>query len=122
MPGLSLNDFGDSIRFGANHSAEDEPDLSLVNFDLELFEIYTKGFLGAAGDALTAREKEMLPWGAKLMTLECGMRFLTDYLEGDHYFRISRPAQNLDRARTQFTLVKGMEAAFTDMMRIIQKY
>ena len=83
--------FGDSIRFGANHSAEDEPDLSLVNFDLELFEIYTKGFLGAAGDALTAREKEMLPWGAKLMTLECGMRFLTDYLEGDHYFKTHRP-------------------------------
>ena len=122
MPGLSLNDFGDSIRFGANHSAEDEPDLSLVNFDLELFEIYTKGFLGAAGDALTAREKEMLPWGAKLMTLECGMRFLTDYLEGDHYFKTHRPGQNLDRCRTQFKLVRDMEAHWSEMAAIVQKY
>ena len=122
MPGLSLNDFGDSIRFGANHSAEDEPDLSLVNFDLELFEIYTKGFLGAAGDALTAREKEMLPWGAKLMTLECGMRFLTDYLEGDHYFKTHRPGQNLDRCRTQFKLVRDMEAHWPEMAAIVQKY
>ena len=87
-----------------------------------MFEAFTRGFLKEAGQTLTAREIELLPMGAKLMTLECGMRFLTDYLEGDHYFRISRPAQNLDRARTQFTLVKGMEAAFADMMRIIQKY
>ncbi len=84
MPGLSINDFGDSIRFGANHSAEDERDLSKVNFDLPLFEIYTKGFLEGAAGTLTDAEKEYLPWGAKLMTLECGIRFLTDYLEGDH--------------------------------------
>ena len=83
MPGLAANDYGDSIRFGANHSAEDEPDLTKVNFSLELFEAYTKGFLEIAGDALTPLEIETLPWGAKLMTLECGMRFLTDYLEGD---------------------------------------
>ncbi len=87
MPGLALNDFGDSIRFGANHSAEDEPDLSKVNFDISLYEIYTKGFLETAGGALTPLEKQCLPWGAKLMTLECGIRFLTDYLEGDHYFQ-----------------------------------
>lgn len=122
MPGLSLNDFGDSIRFGANHSAEDEPNLCLVNFDLELFEIYTKGFLGAAGGALTAREKEMLPWGAKLMTLECGIRFLTDYLEGDHYFKVHRPGQNLDRCRTQFKLVHDMENHWSEMAEIVQKY
>lgn len=93
-----------------------------VHFDLHLFEVFAKGFLSTAGATMSEQEKSSLVWGAKLMTLECGMRFLTDYLEGDHYFRISRPAQNLDRARTQFTLVKGMEAAFADMMRIIQKY
>ena len=122
MPGLSINDFGDSIRFGANDNEEDEPDQSKVHFDLHLFEVFAKGFLSTAGATMSEQEKSSLVWGAKLMTLECGMRFLTDYLEGDHYFRISRPAQNLDRARTQFTLVKGMEAAFADMMRIIQKY
>ncbi len=119
MPGLSLNDYGDSIRFGANHSAEDEPDLSKVNFDLELFAIYTKGFLEEAGSALTAVEKEYLPWGAKLMTLECGIRFLTDYLEGDHYFRTHRPGQNLDRCRTQFKLVRDMELLWPQMQRIV---
>ena len=122
MPGLSAYDFGDSIRTGANDCAEDESDQSKVHFDLHLFEVFAKGFLSTAGATMSEQEKSSLVWGAKLMTLECGMRFLTDYLEGDHYFRISRPAQNLDRARTQFTLVKGMEAAFADMMRIIQKY
>lgn len=122
MPGLAANDYGDSIRFGANHSAEDEPDLSKVNFDLELFEIYTKGFLQAAGDTLTSLEKQTLPWGAKLMTLECGMRFLTDHLEGDHYFHIHRSGQNLDRARTQFKLVRDMEACWDEMAAIVEKY
>ena len=122
MPGLSLNDFGDSIRFGATHAAEDEPDLSKVHFELDLFEIYTRGFLEAAGDALTAAEKEYMPWGAKLMTLECGIRFLTDYLEGDHYFRIHREGQNLDRCRTQFKLVSEMEANWDKMKAIVAKY
>ena len=122
MPGLAANDYGDSIRFGANHSAEDEQDLNKVNFSLELFEAYTKGFLEIAGDALTPLEIETLPWGAKLMTLECGIRFLTDYLEGDHYFAIHRPGQNLDRARTQFKLVRDMEACWTEMNEIVRKY
>lgn len=122
MPGLSLNDFGDSIRFGANHSAEDEMDLTKVNFDLPLFEIYTKGFLETAGSSMTELEKECLPWGAKLMTLECGIRFLTDYLEGDHYFRIHREHQNLDRCRTQFKLVSDMEICWEDMKAIVAKY
>ena len=122
MPGLALNDFGDSIRFGANHCAEDEKDLSKVNFDLDLFEIYTKGFLEAAGDALTTAEKENLPWGAKLMTLECGISFLTDYLEGDHYFRVHREGQNLDRCRTQFKLVSDMEANWDKMSAISLQY
>ena len=122
MPGLALNDYGDSIRFGANHSAEDERDLAKVNFDLELFEIYTKGFMEAAGDALTDAEKENLPWGAKLMTLECGIRFLTDYLEGDHYFKVHREGQNLDRCRAQFKLVRDMEEHWDEMRAIVAKY
>ena len=122
MPGLSINDFGDSIRFGANHSAEDERDLSKVNFDLGLFDVYAEGFLEGAGGALTDAELDYLPWGAKLMTLECGIRFLTDYLEGDHYFRTSREGQNLDRCRTQFKLVADMEAAWDNMKAVINKY
>lgn len=122
MPGLSINDFGDSIRFGANHSAEDERDLTKVNFDLGLFDVYAAGFLEGAGGALTETELDYLPWGAKLMTLECGIRFLTDYLEGDHYFRIHREGQNLDRCRTQFKLVSDMEAAWDDMKAVVDKY
>ena len=98
------------------------PDLTKVNFSLELFEAYTKGFLEIAGDALTPLEIETLPWGAKLMTLECGMRFLTDYLEGDHYFAVHRPGQNLDRTRTQFKLVRDMEAHWDEMNAIVRKY
>jgi len=122
MPGLSINDFGDSIRFGANHSAEDEKDLSKVNFDIELYEVYTRGFLEGAGGSLTPAELEYLPWGAKLMTLECGIRFLTDYLSGDTYFRIHYPEQNLDRCRTQFKLVRDMEEQFQAMHDVVAKY
>ena len=121
MPGLSINDFGDSIRFGANHCSEDEQDLSKVNFDIALFEAYTRGFLEGAAGSLTQTELDYLPWGAKLMTLECGIRFLTDYLVGDEYFHISRPAQNLDRCRTQFKLVRDMEALFEDMKHIVAR-
>ena len=120
MPGLSVYDFGDSIRFGANHCAEDEKDLSKVNFDLDLYRRYTRGFLEGAQGTLTEKEKEHLPWGAKLMTLECGIRFLTDYLEGDHYFRIHYPEQNLDRCRTQFKLVADMETCWKEMHRIVK--
>ena len=122
MPGLSINDFGDSIRFGANHSKEDEKDLSKVNFDIELYEAYTRGFLEGAKGSLTAAELEYLPWGARLMTLECGIRFLTDYLDGDHYFRIHYADQNLDRCRTQFKLVKDMEEQFAEMAAVVAKY
>lgn len=122
MPGLAINDFGDSIRFGANHSAEDEKDLSKVNFDIDLFEAYTRGFLAGADGTLTEAELDYLPWGAKLMTLECGIRFLTDYLVGDTYFRIHYPEQNLDRCRTQFKLVRDMEEQFDDMKAVIAKY
>ena len=122
MPGLSINDFGDSIRFGANHSVEDEPDLSKVNFDIELYEAYTRGFIQGAEGSLTPGELEYLPWGARLMTLECGIRFLTDYLDGDNYFRIHYADQNLDRCRTQFKLVRDMEEQFEAMAAVIKKY
>ena len=122
MPGLSINDFGDSIRFGANHSKEDEKDLSKVNFDIELYEAYTRGFLEGAKGSLTAAELEYLPWGARLMTLECGIRFLTDYLDGDNYFRIHYADQNLDRCRTQFKLVRDMEEQFAEMAAVVAKY
>ncbi|MBR2132428.1 MAG: aminoglycoside phosphotransferase family protein [Oscillospiraceae bacterium] len=121
MPGLSINDFGDSIRFGANHCAEDEKDLSKMYIDLDLYEAYAKAFIEGAGDTLTAAELEYLPWGAKLMTFECGIRFLTDYLVGDTYFRTHREGQNLDRCRTQFKLVADMEAHWDEMNAIITK-
>ncbi len=122
MPGLVLYDFGDSIRFGANHSAEDETDLSKVNLDVELFSAYTAAFLEGTGGSLTNDEIAMLPWGAKLMTLECGIRFLTDYLEGDTYFHISRERQNLDRCRTQFKLVSDMEERWPELEAIVRGY
>ena len=122
MPGLSLYDFGDSIRFGANTAAEDETDLSKVGLDLSLFEAFTKGYLEGCAGRLTAKETELLPMGAKLMTYECGIRFLADFLTGDHYFKIHRDHHNLDRARTQFQLVADMEAKWQDMTAIVKKY
>lgn len=122
MPGFSVNDFGDSIRFGATTGAEDEPDLSKVNLDLELFDCYTKGYLHGCCGALTEAELNLLPAGAKMMTLECGMRFLTDHLEGDHYFRIHREGHNLDRCRTQFKLVSDMEDHWDELQAIVAKY
>ena len=122
MPGLAANDFGDSIRFGASTAVEDEQDLSKVSCDLHLFEVYTKGFIEGCGDALTDLELDLLPMGAILMTFECGIRFLTDHLEGDHYFRIHREGHNLDRARTQLVLVKDMEEKLPQMNEVINKY
>lgn len=122
MPGLSLYDFGDSIRFGANPALEDEKDLSKVYMDLSLFEIYTKGFLEEAGKSLTPTEIEYLPFSAKIMTFECGIRFLTDYLNGDTYFKIHREGHNLDRCRTQFKLVWDMEEKMDRMKTIVEKY
>lgn len=122
MPGLAVNDFGDSIRFGASTAAEDEQDISKVWCDLELFEVYTRGFVEGCKGALTERELDMLPMGAILMTFECGMRFLTDYLDGDHYFKIHREGHNLDRCRTQFKLVKDMEEKLAQMNEIVRKY
>lgn len=122
MPGLAANDFGDSIRFGASTAEEDEQDLDKVHFDISLYEMYVKGYLEMAKDVLTPAEIESLPWGARLMTLECGMRFLADFLQGDVYFKTAYPEHNLVRARTQFRLVKEMEEQFEEMNHIIKKY
>ena len=122
MPGLAMNDFGDSIRFGASTAAEDEKDLDKVWCSMELFDIYARGFIEGCGGKLTKKEIELLPMGAKVMTFECGMRFLADYLQGDVYFKIHRPEHNLDRARTQFKLVADMEAKWDEMSEIIKKY
>ena len=122
MPGLTANDFGDSIRFGASTALEDEQDLSKVSCDLHLFDVYARGFIEGCGGALTDLEIDMLPMGAILMTFENGIRFLTDHLEGDHYFHIHREGPNLDRCRTQLTLVKDMQEKLPQMNAIIQKY
>ena len=122
MPGLSLYDFGDSIRFGASSALEDEVDLSKVYMCLELFEQYTKGFLQEAGSILTPTEIDSLPLGAIVITFECGIRFLTDHLNGDVYFKTDRPGQNLDRCKTQFKLVSDMESKMADMKAIVDKY
>ena len=122
MPGSALYDYGDSIRFGASTGAEDEKNLELINCDMGLFEIYTKGYVEGCGGSLTEKEIRMLPMGARLMTLECGMRFLADYLQGDVYFKIHRPEHNLDRARTQFKLVADMEKKWDEMAGIVEKY
>lgn len=122
MPGLAMNDFGDSIRFGASTALEDETDLNKVWCDMELFEAYTKGFIEGCDGQLSAKEIELLPMGALVMTYECGMRFLTDYLQGDTYFKIQRPNHNLDRCCTQFKLLEDMENKWNQMKAIIHKY
>ena len=119
MPGLPAYDYGDSIRFGANTAAEDEEDLDKVRFDLDRFRAYTRGFLEAC-PTLTQAERESLCWGAKLMTLECGVRFLTDYIDGDHYFGVHKPDHNLLRCRTQFKLVAEMEKCWDQMEEIVR--
>ncbi len=122
MPGLSLYDFGDSIRSGANKAAEDESDPSKVSIDLTLFEVYVDGFLSETAESLNDAEIENLAFGAKLMTFECGIRFLTDYLEGDVYFRTTHAEHNIVRARNQFRLVADMEKHMDEMNAIVMKY
>lgn len=121
MPGSLLYDYGDSLRFGASTGAEDEQDLSKISFDLTYFEAYTDAFLCELGESITPREIELLPFSAKLLTLECGMRFLADHINGDVYFRIHRENHNLDRARTQFKLVAEIEEKMAEMTAIVEK-
>lgn len=122
MPGLSLYDFGDSIRSMANPADESEKDLSKVQFNMQVFDKFTEGYLESAGNFLTGEEIDQLPFSAILMTLECGMRFLTDHLQGDIYYKIHRENQNLDRCHTQFKLVSDMEGRYDDMIQIVEKY
>ncbi len=121
MPGSMLFDFGDSIRFGASTAAEDEKDLEKVHFDIQLFRAYAEGYVDAVKDSITKREAELLPYGAYLMTIECGMRFLTDYLSGDTYFATKYEGHNLVRCRTQIKLAGEMERQFGEMKAIIQE-
>ena len=122
MPGFSVTDFGDAIRFGASTADEDEIDLSKVNFDIEKFRIYTKGFLDGCGGQLPDSEIMLLPEGAKMMTLEVGMRFLTDYIDGDTYFKTAYAEHNLVRCRTQFKLVSEMDRHWDEMKAIVAEY
>ena len=119
MPGSLCYDFGDAIRFGCNTSTEDDTDLTRVNFDINLFKAFAEGYIPAIGDGITETERRNLAFSGILMTYECGMRFLTDYLDGDKYFRIARENHNLDRARTQFKLIEDMEKLLPEMERIV---
>lgn len=121
MPGFSLYDFGDAIRFGAKTAFEDETDLSKVSISLSLYESYVKGYLSTCASALTKAEVEHLAFSAKLLTFECGIRFLTDYLDGDVYFKIDRPTHNLDRARNQFKMVEEIEKHLDEMNEITNR-
>ncbi len=122
MPGFSVTDFGDAIRYGANTASEDEKDIRKVKLDIEKFEIYTRGFLNGCGGELPDSEIMLLPEGAKMMTLEVGMRFLTDYLEGDTYFKTKYAEHNLVRCRTQFKLVAEMEKHWDELKEIVKKH
>ena len=122
MPGSLLYDFGDSIRFGANTALEDETDLSKVNFSMEMFKAYTKGFMSEMGQYMTDAEKELIPLSCILMTYEVGIRFLADYLVGDTYFKTTHETHNLERARNQFKLISDMEEKIDEMKAEVARY
>ena len=119
MPGSVLYDFGDLVRTSTSPVAEDEIDLAKVHMQFPMFEALVKGYLESAGGFLTSKEKTLLPFAGKLITFEIGLRFLTDWLEGDTYFKIKRPTHNLDRARTQFKLVESIEAQLPAMQTLV---
>lgn len=120
MPSSALYDFGDSIRIGTNTALDDEKDLSKVSCDLQLYERYARGYLETCGDILTPRELELLPYAALIITSEDGIRFLMDHINGDTYYNIYYPGQNLDRARTQLKLVEDMEAKLPKIKKILK--
>lgn len=122
MPGSLLFDYGDSLRFGASTAEEDEADLSKVSFSLEYFESYTRGFLGEMKGKITAKEIELLPLSALTLTYECGIRFLTDYLNGDTYFKVHYEGQNLNRAKNHLKLCQDISAKMEEMTDIVKKY
>lgn len=121
MPGYVLSDFGDFIRTGANTGAEDDKNLENVNIDLDIFEAYTRGYLEKAREFLTDTEIENLAFGAKLLTYMQTVRFLTDYLEGDTYYKIEYDNHNLVRSHAQFKLLQSMEENFDKMQKIVKE-
>ena len=121
MPGSLLYDFGDALRMGSSTAAEDETDLDKVNFDEETFRAFSKGYLSEMKNSITERELELLPFSIKLLTYECGIRFLTDYLNGDTYFKIHREHHNLDRARNQFKLVSDISKIEDRLNKVIKE-
>ena len=120
MPGSMLFDFRDALRMGCSTALEDETDLSLVSFDIEAFRAFARGYLSEMKDELTHKELELLPFFVKLLTYECGVRFLTDYLNGDTYFKTRRLEQNLDRTRNQFKLVEDIAAKEAELTNIVK--
>ncbi|MBQ9544384.1 MAG: aminoglycoside phosphotransferase family protein [Clostridia bacterium] len=122
MPGLSLYDFGDAIRFAANTAAEDETDLDKVSLNMDYFKAFTKGFLAACGDSLTKNELDNLALGAFVITAEIASRFLADYLDGDKYFHIHRPKHNLERARCQIRLAQDMLSKLDKMREAVYSF
>lgn len=122
MPGLLAFDFGDAIRVAASTVDEDEKDLSKVAVDLAKYEAFTRGFMQGIGDMLTEAEKNSLAYGALAMTAECGVRFLTDYIDGDKYFRVHYPDQNLARAKCHLALTRDMQKKLPQMQAIVEKY
>jgi Ser/Thr protein kinase RdoA (MazF antagonist) len=120
MPGCSLYDFGDMVRSATSSAREDERDLSQVRMQLPTFKALAKGYLATAGQFLGKRERELLAFSARLITFELGLRFLTDYLDGDKYFRTQRRGQNLDRCRAQFKLVESIERQEEKMEKMLK--
>lgn len=120
MPGLVAYDFGDMVRTTTSSAAEDERDLSRVSMEFPLYEALVRGYLDSAGDFLTKAERRSLAFSGKLITFEIGIRFLTDYLAGDTYFKIHRDGQNLDRCRTQFKLLVSIEQQEEKMNRLVE--
>lgn len=120
MPGSMLYDYGDALRFGASSAKEDETNLDTVYCCLDKFEAFTKGFLGEVKNSATEKEIELMPLSVLLMTYECGIRFLSDYIDGDVYFKIHYPNHNLDRARNQFKLVADIESKLGEMSNIVK--
>lgn len=120
MPGSALYDFGDMVRTSTCKAAEDEKDLSKIEMDIDFFEALVNGYLTTASGFLTAKEKELLPFSGRLITFEIGLRFLTDYLQGDVYFKTHREGHNIDRCRTQFKLVQSMERQADAMQKIVE--
>jgi len=121
MPSSPLYDYGDSMRIGTNTAKDDEKDLSKVSCNLELYEMYARGYLEACGDILTKEELELLPYASLIITAEDGIRFLMDHINGDTYYHIDYPGQNLDRSRTQLKLLEDMERKLPEIRRILQK-